>query len=74
MVVPATTPDGQPQVARIAQQPRTNICAILTLVFGLGGPPGVIFGHIALTQIKRTGETGPAWRSLASFSDTSAHV
>ncbi|MBX4171193.1 DUF4190 domain-containing protein (plasmid) [Rhodococcus pyridinivorans] len=37
----------------------TNILAILALVFGLlGGVLGVVFGHIALSQINRTGENG----------------
>jgi hypothetical protein len=38
---------------------RTNTLAILALVFGvLGGYLAIIFGHIALSQIKRTGERG----------------
>lgn len=38
---------------------RTNTMAILALVFGLmGGWLGILFGHIALSQIKRTGERG----------------
>lgn len=38
---------------------RTNTMAILALIFGLlGGLLGVIFGHIALGQIRRTGERG----------------
>lgn len=39
--------------------PRTNTLAILALIFGLlGSLLGVIFGHIALNQIRRTGEAG----------------
>lgn len=42
-------------------QQRTNILAILALAFGLGGGVlGVILGHIALSQIKRTGERSRA--------------
>lgn len=45
-----------------AMRPRpagTNVMAIVALVFGLGGSfLGVIFGHIALTQIERTGARG----------------
>lgn len=38
---------------------RTNTMAILALVFGLGGGLlGVVFGHMALSQIRRTGEQG----------------
>ncbi|MEO8527622.1 MAG: DUF4190 domain-containing protein [Pseudolysinimonas sp.] len=39
--------------------PHTNTMAILALVFGLGGGLlGIIFGHLALGQIRRTGEQG----------------
>jgi len=38
---------------------RTNTLAILALIFGLlGGWLGIVFGFIALSQIKRTGEGG----------------
>jgi len=38
---------------------RTNTLAILALVFGiLGGYLAIIFGHLALGQIKRSGEQG----------------
>jgi hypothetical protein len=38
---------------------RTNTLAILSLIFGLlGGWLGLLFGIIALSQIKRTGESG----------------
>ncbi|HJW00893.1 MAG TPA: DUF4190 domain-containing protein, partial [Arthrobacter sp.] len=37
----------------------TNILAILALVFGLaGGLPAIPLGHIALVQIRRTGDSG----------------
>jgi hypothetical protein len=35
----------------------TNVMAILALVFG-GGLLGIIFGHVAHSQIRRTGERG----------------
>jgi peptidyl-prolyl cis-trans isomerase B (cyclophilin B) len=39
--------------------PRTNVLAILSLVFSIGGSIlGVVFGHIALGQIARSGERG----------------
>jgi hypothetical protein len=47
-----TTPYG-------AYGPRTNTLAIVALVLGLTVPPGgIIAGHLALGQIKRTGEAG----------------
>lgn len=53
-------PDGR--VVPFAQAmltTRTNTLAILALIFGLlGGWLGIVFGHIALSQIKRTGEQG----------------
>jgi Domain of unknown function (DUF4190) len=48
-----TTPYGAPLA------PRTNTLAIVALVLGLTVPiGGIIAGHIALGQIKRTGEGG----------------
>jgi hypothetical protein len=38
---------------------RTNVMAIVALVLGLTVPvAGIIVGHIAMSQIKRTGEDG----------------
>jgi hypothetical protein len=37
----------------------TNTLAILAIIFGVGGGVlGIIFGHVALPQIERTGEEG----------------
>ncbi|MEO8262445.1 MAG: DUF4190 domain-containing protein [Pseudolysinimonas sp.] len=48
-----TTPYGAPLV------PRTNTLAIIALVLALTVPiGGIICGHMALGQIKRTGESG----------------
>jgi hypothetical protein len=48
-----TTPYGA------AYGPRTNTLAIVALILGLTVPiGGIIAGHIALGQIKRTGEAG----------------
>lgn len=47
--------DGQP----IYQQRGTNVFAILALVLGLfTGILGIVFGHVARAQIRRTGESG----------------
>ena len=66
-------PPAPPQYATAPQSPaygyaaapRTNVLAIISLVascvgliFPLGYIAGVITGHIALSQIKRTGEGG----------------
>lgn len=43
----------------VGMSDRTNTLAIVTLIFGvLGGYLAIIFGHIAISQIKRTGERG----------------
>lgn len=53
------TADGQPVYGSHLQGRSTNMFAVLALVFGIiGGLLGVVFGHIALSQIKRTGEGG----------------
>ncbi|WP_246097917.1 DUF4190 domain-containing protein [Rhodococcus spelaei] len=61
MVAPIVghTADGQPVYGAPIRSQSTNVFAILALVFGfLGGVLAIIFGHIALSQIKRTGESG----------------
>ncbi|BDH59078.1 hypothetical protein MTP03_40170 [Tsukamurella sp. PLM1] len=61
-VVIGRTADGRPVFAdqmATQQNPKTNTMAVLALVFGvMGGFLGIVFGHIALSQIKRTGEQG----------------
>lgn len=58
------TPDGQPITAdrAIGYQPTaggTNSMSIVALITGLTvAPLGIIFGHIALSQINRTGQEG----------------
>lgn len=52
------TMDGQPLYQQPVSPP-TNLLAILALVLGLfTGILGIIFGHIARAQIRRTGEGG----------------
>lgn len=57
------TDDGRPVYGRPVSGPSgnqsTNVFAVLALVFGIiGGLLGIVFGHIALSQIRRTGEAG----------------
>nr|WP_322000860.1 DUF4190 domain-containing protein [Rhodococcus qingshengii] len=53
------TAEGQPVYGSPVRSQTTNTFAILALIFGfLAGVLGIIFGHIALSQIKRTGENG----------------
>ena len=50
---------GYPQGGAYAPAPATNTMAILALIFGIIlAPLGVVFGFIARSQIKRTGESG----------------
>lgn len=45
--------------AAAAAPPRVNHIAIIALILAcIGGIPAVAFGHIALRQIKQTGERG----------------
>lgn len=53
------TADGQPVYGTAIRSQTTNVFAVLALVFGiLGGLLALIFGYIALSQIRRTGENG----------------
>ena len=58
------TPDGQPVTADRAVGFRpassgTNSMAVVALIMGLTiAPLGIIFGHVGLSQINRTGEGG----------------
>ena len=53
---PATPPAYSGSTAPVA---KTNTLAIIALVLGIVVPlGGIIVGHIALAQIKRTGEAG----------------
>jgi hypothetical protein len=54
-VVPPAAPVYQPAPVG----PRTNVLAIIALILGIVIPiGGIICGPIALSQIKRTGESG----------------
>jgi len=49
-------PTAQPEPV---EHPRFNILAILALVLAcIGGAPALVFGHVALGQIKETHERG----------------
>ncbi|WP_353987327.1 DUF4190 domain-containing protein [Ruicaihuangia caeni] len=58
MTTPA--PQPTPYYSAPAQQQKTNVLAIVSLVTSIIGMSliGIITGHIALSQIKRTGENG----------------
>ena len=48
--------------------PRTNPIAILALILAaIGGAPALIFRHIAISQIKETGERGLALARIATI-------
>lgn len=52
-------PAAPPAYSAPAAGPRTNTLAIVALILGIVVPiGGIICGHIALGQIKRTGEAG----------------
>ncbi|RLP77259.1 DUF4190 domain-containing protein [Mycetocola tolaasinivorans] len=52
-------PAGYPQQGYPAGPPRTNLLAILSLVFAfVFAPVGIVLGHIAKKQLKTSGEAG----------------
>ena len=54
-----TPPPSTPYTSAGAPVQRTNTLAIVALILGIVVPiGGIICGHIALGQIKRTGENG----------------
>ena len=60
-------PDDEPEPTPVeagpeaTTVPRVNILAVLALILGcLISPLAALFGHIALTQISRSGERGTA--------------
>ena len=60
---PYSTPQANPYASSTpyaaAPQQRTNVLAIIALIAAFVVPlAGIICGHIALSQIKRTGENG----------------
>jgi hypothetical protein len=56
-IAPALAPPPLPPAA--VPMPATNLLAVAALVFAfLFAPLGIVFGHVALHQIKRTGEGG----------------
>lgn len=59
---PVATPPAAPQYSAIpsaAPSNRTNVLAILSLVFAfVFSIAGIVLGHMALSQIKKTGEAG----------------
>ena len=48
-----------PQAGAPSRQGQTNVLAVLALVFGIVlGLVAIPLGHVALSQIRRTGESG----------------
>lgn len=61
--IPADEPESAPAAIRPADNavPRVNILAVLALILGcLVSPLAALFGHLALSQISRSGERGTA--------------
>jgi len=54
----AVTPTAVVEAAA-EQKPRVNYVSVIALILAfVGGVPAIAFGHIALAQIKETGERG----------------
>jgi hypothetical protein len=59
MSQPYAEPQSSRDVAPASGVRGTNVMAILSLVFAfVFSPLGIVFGHIAKSQIRRTGEGG----------------
>lgn len=67
--VPLTgAPPTAPSPALAADSPRVNVLAVLALILGcLLSPLAALFGHIAVGQIRASGERGlvAAWIAVA---------
>lgn len=68
---PDAPPEGIPAAIRPAAAPAAvaplNTLAIVALALGIiGGPVAIIFGHVALRQIRQTGERGRAVALVAT--------
>lgn len=68
---PATPPANPYQAPTTGQARPTNVLAIIALIGAfVFAPVGIICGHIALGQIKRTGEGGHAlalWGTILGY-------
>ena len=56
----------EPYSGYYQQSNKTNVLAILSIVF-IGSPVALVLGHIALYQIKRTGEKGRGMAFVFGF-------
>jgi len=60
-IPPDDDPDSAPEAALAEPLPRVNVLAVLALILGcLISPLAALFGHLALSQISRSGERGTA--------------
>jgi hypothetical protein len=67
-----------PYAAPAAAGPRTNVLAIVALIGAFVFPlAGIICGHIALSQIKKTGEAGHGlalWGTILGYVFTVLYI
>lgn len=75
---PVTPPPATPAYAPAAVGPKTNTLAIVALIAAFVVPlAGIIVGHIALGQIKRTGEGGHGlalWGTILGYVFTALYI
>ena len=74
----ATPPPATPYTAPVAAGQKTNTLSIIALIGAFVIPlAGIICGHIALGQIKRTGEGGRAlalWGTILGYVFTAFYI
>lgn len=75
---PVTPPPATPAYSPAAVAPKTNVLAIISLIAAFVFPlAGIITGHIAQSQIKRTGEGGRGlalWGTILGYVFTGIYV
>ncbi len=75
---PVTPPPATPVYAPAGVAPKTNTLSIIALIAAFVIPlAGIIVGHIALGQIKRTGEGGHGlalWGTILGYVFTALYI